>query len=255
MRLPRSESSFAGLHAHNRERLTFCDRVGIFWRRCLDCDLVDSATPAKGQRRPHTGQLAAATLLGAASIKAYEARDPSSFGAALARILDGLNADVFTRDEIMKEAGYVPDGLSPSFRLADEWFSLEEACAEIAHAPIPVCVTTEFMEVVGANAMVQRLWEVDLARELHGPFERSLLAMLSTPRVGDHLLNWEEAISVGISIVKAHHGRAGHSGRQQPYFVGRPAALSSGDPAYVQRFLKLWAAVAVGRSRDASTIR
>src|SRR6185295_15113792 len=188
-------------------------------------------------------ELAERASIAAASIKAYEsgARHPSR--EVLAAVLDALKADLFARNEIFKAAGYATDGRSSSSRLEDEWFDLHEAAAEIAQSPFPACVTTEIMEVAAANTLMQRIWEADLNREMQGPFERSLLSMLSTPRVADHVANWEEAVSLPISVLKGNYrGDVAVLGAN-PYFAAAIEHFLKGDPRYVQRFLMLWAAV------------
>ena len=189
-------------------------------------------------------ELAARSGISTASIKAYEsgARHPSR--PALSALLDALSADAFARQEILVGAGFAPDGRSPAERLNDEWFNLEDASAEIAPLPHPACVTTELFEVVAANECIQRVWEVDLHRELSGPFERGFLSMLSTPRFADRLLNWEEALSVAVSVVKGHYGGdAALDPTRHPYLAAAVQHLLSGNSEYVQRFLGLWMGV------------
>ena len=180
----------------------------------------------------------------AGSIKAYEdgSRHPSR--ASLVALLDALSADAFARQEILVAAGFAPDGVSPAQHLADEWFTLEDACAAIAALHHPVCLTTELFEVVAANSTIQRVWEVDLHHELKGPFERGFLSMLSTPRFADRLLNWEEALSVAVAVVKGHYGGdAAFDPVQHPYLAAMVQHFFNGRPQYVQRFLALWATV------------
>lgn len=185
--------------------------------------------------------LAARAGISAASVKAYEtgARHPS--GAALSSLLDALAADAFARREVLVGAGFAPDGRSPAEHLGDNWFSLEDACSEIASLAHPACVTTELMEVVAANTVIQRVWEVDLHRELDGPFERGLLSMLTRPRFADRLLNWTEALSVAVSVIKGHYGGDDAiDPSRHPYVAAAVQHLLDGSPEYVQKFLALW---------------
>lgn len=189
-------------------------------------------------------ELAARSGISLSSIKAYESgvRHPSR--DALSTLLDRLTADAFARHEILQGAGFAPDGRSPAVRSASEWFTLAEAAEEIAGLPHPSCLTTELFEVVAANPTIQRVWEVDLHRELEGPFERGFLSMLSTPRFADRLSNWEEALSVAVAVVKGHYGGdAALDSARQPYLSAAVQHLLNGNPEYVQRFLGLWMTV------------
>lgn len=204
----------------------------------------DQLRRLREQENVSRAELAARSGISAASIKGYESgvRNPSR--PALSNLLDALSADAFARQEILVGAGYAPDGRSPADHLGDEWFTLEDACAEIAPMPHPACVTTELFEVVAANACIQRVWEVDLHRELMGPFERGFLSMLSTPRFADRLLNWSEALSVAVSVVKGHYGGdAALDPSRHPYLAAAVQHLLNGSPEYVQKFLALWMSV------------
>jgi len=186
-------------------------------------------------------ELAARSGMSLASIKAYEAglRHPSR--PALSNLLDALSADAFARQEILVGAGFAPDGRSPAEHLPDEWFTLADAATEIAGLSHPACVTTELFEVVAANALIQRVWEVDLHQELGGPFERGFLSMLSTPRFAHRLMNWEEALSVAVAVVKGHYGGdAAIDPMRHPYLAAAVQHLLNGSPEYVQKFLGLW---------------
>ena len=189
-------------------------------------------------------ELASRSGISLASIRAYETGSRHPSRASLSVLLDALEADAFARQEILVGAGYAPDGRSPAEHLSDEWFSLADASAEIAALPHPACVTTELFEVVAANPCIQRVWEVDLHRELNGPFERSFLSMLSTPRFADRLLNWSEALSVAVSVVKGHYGGdAAVDPTRHPYLAAAVQHLLNGSPEYVQKFLTLWMTV------------
>ncbi len=182
-------------------------------------------------------QLAALASVAPTTIKAYELghRNPSR------NLLDALKADMHSRASILSAAGFAPDGVTPSKRLVDEYFTLEEAAEETANSPIPSCVTNEVMEVLAANSLMQRVWEVDLAREFRGPFERSMVSMISRARIADRILNWDEAVGLIVSIIKGHYGgeQALDAG-QNPYFAAAVEHLLAGEPRYVQRFLTLW---------------
>lgn len=187
-------------------------------------------------------ELAQMASVGPATVKAYELghRNPSRH--LLIALLDALKADMFTRAQILTGAGFSSDGRTPSERLPDEYFTLEEAVLEIDRSPFPSCVSNEYMEVVAANGLMQRVWEVDFTKELQGPFDKSMVSMLSWPHVANHIQNWDEAIGLAISILKGHYGgEAAFAQETSPYFAAVIEHFLKGDPHYVQRFLTLWA--------------
>jgi transcriptional regulator with XRE-family HTH domain len=187
-------------------------------------------------------ELAHMAAVAPATLKSYELGHRNPSRQLLTAILDALKADMFTRSQILTGAGFSSDGRSPSERLPDEYFTLDEAVLELERSPFPSCVSNEVMEVVAANGLMQRVWEVDFARELQGPFDKSMMSMLSWPHVADHILNWDEAIGLAISIVKGHYGgEAAFMANQNPYFAAAMEHFLKGDPHYVQRFLGLWA--------------
>lgn len=68
--------------------------------------------------------------------------------------------------------------------------------------------------------------------------------MLSTPRFADRLLNWEEALSVAVSVVKGHYGGdAALDAERNPYLAAAVQHLFQGNAEYVQRFVHLWMTV------------
>ena len=186
-------------------------------------------------------ELAALASVAPATVKAYELGHRNPSRQLLTALLDALKADMFLRNSVLAGAGFAPDGHTPSQRLADEYFSFEEAVLEIEASPFPACILSENMEIVAANAAFQRIWELDLNREMQGPYERSLVSTLSTPRTADRIANWDEAMSLAISIVKGHYGgEAAFQPGVNPYFAGAIEHFLAGDPGYVQRFLALW---------------
>jgi len=189
-------------------------------------------------------QLAQLAAVAPATVKAYELghRNPSRH--LLIALLVALKADMYTRAAVLEGAGFAPDGGTPSDRPPDMYFSFGEAVGEIDRSPFPCCISNEVMEVVAANGLIQRLWEVDLVHELQGPFERSMLSMLSWPHVAHHIENWDEAVGLAISIVKGFYGGEAAFTPANPYFSAAIEHFLKGDPHYVQRFLALWATVA-----------
>ncbi|MCA9830470.1 MAG: helix-turn-helix transcriptional regulator [Dehalococcoidia bacterium] len=178
------------------------------------------------------------------TLKAYElgTRNPSR--ESLAALLTALQADPLTRAGVLEGAGFARDGeISASQRLSP-WHTFDEAAAVCFQTPIPSCLTNQFMELVAANGLLQRVLEEDLNHSRTGHYERSFLAMLTRRSVADHLLNWDEAMTIPIRIAKGHYGGDVAAMRDaNPYFAGAVEHLLAGDPPYVQRFLALWMTV------------
>lgn len=137
-------------------------------------------------------------------------------------------------------AGFAPDGLSVRPQAPDLMFTREEAAAEIERYAWPAFVADEFMEVVAANRVAQRLWGVDLRYEFTGPLERNLLTVASNPRFADRCLNWDEAVSVMISVFKGHHRGPEDVESPSAYFEAVLQRLLAGDQKRINRFLSLW---------------
>jgi hypothetical protein len=68
-----------------------------------------------------------------------------------------------------------------------------------------------------------------------------MAAMLTTRRFGDPLVNWDAAVTMFASMVKGGYGaEAIHDDGPNSYLAAVTERLLSGDPRYVQRFLKIW---------------
>lgn len=204
--------------------------------------LLREARVAEGLSRERLG---AAAGVSGQTVKSYELelRHPSH--DTLTALLDALKVDRHVRNEVLVGAGFAPDGdrLGPDNE--DYMFSLEEATAAIDERPWPAHVNSELMEVVAANGVAQLLWGVDLLLEYNTPVERNMLTVATTPRFADRIANWDEMVSVGISIMKGHHrGPETMPEGTSQYFAAVMQRLFSGDPKYVGRFLQLWDKVA-----------
>lgn len=188
--------------------------------------------------------LASVANVSAQTVKAYELglRNPSQ--DLLIALLDALKADRSLRNSVLIGAGFAPDGAELGPQNDDYMFGLREAEESIRQRPWPAHVNNELMEVVAANEVAQKLWDVDLAREYNTPVQRNMLTVASTPRFADCVANWDEMVSVGISIMKGHHRGAEEvpEGTSQ-YFAAVMQLLFAGDPKYVTRFLTLWESV------------
>ncbi|MBI5285025.1 MAG: helix-turn-helix domain-containing protein [Chloroflexi bacterium] len=192
--------------------------------------------------------LAARSHVSLSSIKAYELgrRHPSR--PYLTAILDALKIERGARNRILGAAGFVPDGLS----IVPEELSIvpgepagtftrEEAAALIEELKWPAFVLDEYVGVVAANGMAQRLWGVDLREEFTDSLDRNLLSVASDPRFADRLVNWDEAIGKIVSVFKRKEwGPRERLDDPSPAFAVVLERFLAGDPKYVSRLVDIW---------------
>ncbi len=187
--------------------------------------------------------LAARAAVSEESIRSYESGRRTPSRSALVQLLDRLSVDPMRRGEIIEAFGYSEDAVMVGTQADSPFHSLDEALVDIATLPWPAHVNTEFFEVVGANAAMQRLWQVDLGT-LGRAVERNMMIGLCTPRWADRIENWDEAMRLCAAILKGGYGDqiVGPDG-PNPYFEAVINRFLQGDPGYVQRFLAIWADV------------
>jgi transcriptional regulator with XRE-family HTH domain len=196
---------------------------------------------ARKQLGVSQAELAARSHVSLVSIRSYEGGKRHPSRPYLTAVLDALQCERGVRSEIMAAAGFAPDGydLRPAFPAV---FSTEEATAEVARAPWPAFVTTEYMEVLAANSMAQAVWGVDLRQEFTETADRNLLVVAGNPRFADQCENWDDIVGRMASIYKGHHRGAETLDEPSAYFSSVLDRFIAGDPAYVARFFKLWQA-------------
>ena len=177
------------------------------------------------------------------TVKAYELGLRSPSRRMLVALLDALQADLHTRNEVLTGAGFVPDAKTPAARLSNPWFTVEEATREVDISPFPSHLSNEVLDVLHANTLMQRVWETDHTRPPANAFERNFFSVLSHPHVAERLLNWEEALTDVLSMIKGHFsGDAAITG-ENLYFGAAMEHFLRGDSAHVKRFLAIWESV------------
>ncbi|TMB69402.1 MAG: helix-turn-helix transcriptional regulator [Chloroflexi bacterium] len=176
------------------------------------------------------------------TVKAYEHGERHPSRDSLLAILNALALEQIARNEILTSAGFAPQGAPLAPDVTPGYvFTLDEAARHIEEHPWPACVVNEVMEIVAANTVAQRLWDVDFARELTTPIERNFLSVASNPRFASKVPNWDEGVGVGVAILKGHHRDPQTSPEASTaYFAGVMEHFLQGDPQYIARFLKLW---------------
>ena len=185
-------------------------------------------------------ELAARAHVSLASLKAYEQgrRHPSQ--PYLTALLEAMKLPVMERNAIMSAVGYAPDGTDVVPYPMDYDFTGEAAQAEIDRAAWPAFVLNDASEVVFANKLMERVWDVDMRGEYADIADRSLLSVASDPRFADRILNWDEAIGSLASVFKGHYRGGEDLENPSPAFRRIMNAFLAGDPKYIARFLKLW---------------
>ncbi len=184
--------------------------------------------------------LAKLVPISVSSLGKYETgvRHPSRL--SLVRMLDVLKAPRDVRDEILVAAGYPADSslLGPSN--ADYFFEREEALRDLEGRPWPAALVDEVMQVLGANRLLQRVWDVSLDARHPDPVARNLMSVVSHPRIATKLVNWREAVKVGIATMKGHRRGAEDLSSLSPYFASVIDRFVEGVPHRVGELQELW---------------
>jgi transcriptional regulator with XRE-family HTH domain len=179
------------------------------------------------------------------TIRSYETGVRHPTRDHLIALLDALQVEPVQRSEILVGASYAAERAPLDASTPGYSFTVEEARHHIEEQPWPVAVLNENLEVIAANSVAQKLWDIDLDREFPNPIDRNMLVVASSPRFADRLRNWDEAISAGVALLKGHH-RAPETMPEgtQTYFAAVLKRFFEGDPQYIAHFLTLWENVA-----------
>lgn len=154
-------------------------------------------------------------------------------------VLDALGLGNAERRHLMVGAGFAPDG--GATRPSDEiWYSVDEAVEHTQRLRWPAFVIDEFARVVGANPVLQRLWDVDLQHDANDPAERHLLAVASNTSFAERCLNWDEALSAIISVFKARNRAPADLEEPAAPFAAMLDRRSRDDSTYISRLLDIW---------------
>lgn len=187
--------------------------------------------------------LAALSGVSEHTIKAYELgrRNPSR--TLLTALLDAMKLDRIDRSEILELAGFATDAEALRPPRDGYWYTLEEAVEAINSRPWPAHINGEMMDVLAANELMLKVWDVGPDALVQGS-ARNIMASASDPRFADRILNWDELISVGIAIMKGHHRGAETSPEgSSPFFSSVMAQFMAGDPKLVARAFHLFETV------------
>lgn len=187
-------------------------------------------------------QIAARSGLSVAAVRSYEsgARHPSS--GALQILIDAIGIPREEANRILVGAGYAVDMYSV-YNWGLEHASLESLIAEADSLPWPAHVTNQSFDVVHANRTFQRIMEVDLDYEYTEHGARNLISNAVDPWFASRVANWDEAIGFMAGLAKADpRWQSDGMERPAPWLQGPAQRLLQGDPEWVQRFFRVWAA-------------
>jgi transcriptional regulator with XRE-family HTH domain len=206
--------------------------VGADWRKRL----------RHARKTLGLSQKTLATLAGLSyeTVRGYENGHRRPRREHLADVLSALRLEHVERRRIIEDAGFAPDPRVDAALMARISHTIESATAECERHGWPAFVTNEFADVVGANTVVQRLWGIEMPGFGSGLVERNLLSVASDRRFADHLLNWEEAMTVILSVFKAHDWAPENIEQPGPYLSAVLERFLAGDKRYVGRLIELW---------------
>jgi transcriptional regulator with XRE-family HTH domain len=185
-------------------------------------------------------ELAYLTHISPETLRAYEAGRRRPSRQALNAILAALRLDRLQANGIRHLLGFAADYLQLDQREPTYMFSLPELQEEVERIPWPEFVVDENLQVVVANRVTQKLWDVDLEREFPTIQERNMLRVATGQRFGQRLVNWEETVALAVAVWKGHHPDAESLELSSPPYRRVVEELMGGNPDRVRRFIDVW---------------
>lgn len=198
------------------------------------------------RRRLRVTRAAFAYLIGVPvdTLRRWEdgSRHPSE--QRLREMLTALKLSGKTANEILEGAGYHPDPtLFPNWRFPNYFFARTELPTALERVPWPAFVLDNNVEVIEANLAVQAIWGVDFGAERtkRTRAQMSLLSVASNHQFVRKLVNWDECVGVIASVLKGQPQRPESLDEPSRYFNEVLAEFAAGDPAFLSRFLGIFA--------------
>lgn len=201
-------------------------------------------------------QLAARSGVSAVSIKAYELGTRNPTRELLTVLLDALELDRYGRNQVLEAAGFRPDGLDVWKRNPDFALSFDEAVAEVQRYRWPAFLTGEGMKLLAANAAYQRLFGRQPEAAQAQGVEGSFLTWMSHPVIARLVKNWDEVMTFMIGELKGslRFPEATPEG-SSTYVNAAMERFFKGDPAYINRYLKLWDTTPASKAKSRFSYR
>jgi transcriptional regulator with XRE-family HTH domain len=200
-------------------------------------DRLRRARRAAGMTQAAVGHAAGLSMQ---TVRAYERRRRHPTRPHLVAMLDALRVERGERNAMLASAGFAGDADAQRGGTSDGTFSTAEAADEVRHYRWPAFVTNEYATVLAANRATQGLWSTPFGRHRSDMAERNLLTVLSNSHLAKCLLNWDEALTRVISVVKGHAGGGEDLDHPSPQFKIVLDRIFAGDAAVVARFMQLW---------------
>jgi transcriptional regulator with XRE-family HTH domain len=164
--------------------------------------------------------------------------------ARLRALLEALDCPSAEANAVLKAAGFqVQHTLFPEDVFPNYYYTVEELQSAVEDVPWPEFVLNDRAEVVAANRAIQALWRVDYQWEKahRTAAQMNLLSVASDHRFAEHLVNWEEAIGALIGAFKASPVQPrSPDDPSDVYFNAVLGEFARGDPAFLQRLLRIW---------------
>ena len=190
-------------------------------------------------------ELAAAAGLGADTVRGYENGRRNPRRSHLDAILIALHAPNAVANEIRDAAGFAPvTSVFTHERDRHYYYTRDELQAFSEDMPWPEFAVDDSMEVVSANAAIEAVWRVDYQHErsVRSRAQMNVLSVASDNHFADRVDNWDEAIGMLVSIVKARYPEPHKLDGDDAYFNEVLAEFATGDPAFLARLMNVWAA-------------
>jgi transcriptional regulator with XRE-family HTH domain len=188
-------------------------------------------------------ELARRVGLSAETVRKYEAGTRTPDRDHLDRLLVALEVSQPKRRAALESAGFIaPSTLFGPANAPFYYFTVPELRAFVEGVPWPQFVTDNLCQVVVANRAAGALWGVDVAAELarRARPQINLLSIAAERQFSQRVANWDEAVAILISIVKALPEGGSTLDDLGPLFLEVLDAFAANDPTAVPRLLALW---------------
>ena len=153
---------------------------------------------------------------------------------------DWLHIEAADLNRMLEDLGFSPVAAGRIVPLLDRRKTLAVIQGECETYPWPVLAMNEDFEVVAWNAAANDLSELDFALDLAEPGARHLLRMALSDHYNQKLLNWEEVISVMVSMWKTNGFDPMAAGDRTPYFDNLMNYVIANHSAELGKLLVLW---------------
>jgi len=201
---------------------------------------VETLRAERKARGLSQASLAAAAGLAEESVTSYEAGRRRPSRRALLRLGEALNLPRERLNGLLAEAGFDPEPAGVLEELKGLRVPLEELRAELATYSWPCLVMNDFFEIVAWNEAANTFAELDFGRDLPAKPQRQLLRMAATPHFRARLVNWDEVISVMLSMYRFERVDVEHPDTAALYFRALVEELSQADPGLFGYVVGLW---------------